>query len=516
METVGQCETQPWLFFVAPTWTCWSKYVFLRLFCSKYDEKFQLNSFCLWQIARKSSQLTHCHPEGYNGAILQAYAIHLALFRTIEMDADEFLRKMQSFCTENLENSLVFFFFFVENFFSRFLSISHENSFLRTFFLYRSPEKPFTARLSVVRELLEKESVPSSVVTEKLGHSVSALDAVPMALFCALRSLRPIPNVTVNSFFWCFSVSEKNLVFLHFIVVGFSSERKFSLVFLSGKVRLHGRSSTRCRWAAIRTRLRAWRGPLPVHCAELGRFRRSGLPCVKARICCWKKRRRCTLMLKGLWKKASSADALDKLGALLAGLSLICADFLKKKILQKKQNKKDHKKTQSRTTDQRKRRDKRKKEPAEWPAQRFSFNSLSICIIFWTHSIFRFFFQLFNFSSHQNLFFHPIFLIGPVYFAKNEEKWHCITAYQGRDCRPEYLPNTSRVASSVTSVVSSVTFLWFFYKMTDGHRLFSPLVPPPMTSVNGRLATDRRRCRRRRRDATNDSHRCMQFSPQQR
>lgn len=65
----------------------------------------------------------------------------------------------------------------------------------RLFNSCRFLEKPFTARLAIVRKLLKEDSVPTPFVIEQLGHSVSALDAVPMALFCALRALRPIPEI---------------------------------------------------------------------------------------------------------------------------------------------------------------------------------------------------------------------------------------------------------------------------------------------------------------------------------
>ncbi|OQV21043.1 Poly(ADP-ribose) glycohydrolase ARH3 [Hypsibius exemplaris] len=116
----------------------------------------------LVEIAKTSSQLTHCHPEGYNGAILQAYAVCQALHNSSPLNVEQFLDRLRELA-QTLEDGLT--------------------------------EKSFTERLEVVRLLLQQDDLPPSEVIRKLGHSVRAVDAMPMALFCALRSLRPIPSI---------------------------------------------------------------------------------------------------------------------------------------------------------------------------------------------------------------------------------------------------------------------------------------------------------------------------------
>ncbi|GAU91104.1 hypothetical protein RvY_03423 [Ramazzottius varieornatus] len=46
--------------------------------------------------------LTHTHPIGYNGAILQAYAAHLALFSSL-LDVLDFVDELLTFCETKLE-----------------------------------------------------------------------------------------------------------------------------------------------------------------------------------------------------------------------------------------------------------------------------------------------------------------------------------------------------------------------------------------------------------------------------
>lgn len=51
-------------------------------------------------------------------------------------------------------------------------------------------------RLAVVQQLLSNEH-PQSEIVYALRDSVEALDAIPMAIFCALRSFKPIPGIQV-------------------------------------------------------------------------------------------------------------------------------------------------------------------------------------------------------------------------------------------------------------------------------------------------------------------------------
>ncbi|XP_055332729.1 ADP-ribosylhydrolase ARH3-like isoform X2 [Paramacrobiotus metropolitanus] len=114
------------------------------------------------EIAKVSTQLTHYNVLGYNGAILQAYAVFLALHSETP-DAGAFIDKLIKFSRDHLEKS--------------------------------EQEKPYTKQLLTAKTLLSSDTAVQKDAIEKLGHSVKALDAIPMAIFCAARALRPIPGI---------------------------------------------------------------------------------------------------------------------------------------------------------------------------------------------------------------------------------------------------------------------------------------------------------------------------------
>ncbi|OQV24936.1 putative Poly(ADP-ribose) glycohydrolase ARH3 [Hypsibius exemplaris] len=95
-------------------------------------------------------------------ALVQAYAVSLALHNNAPLDVELFLNQLLEF-NRRLEDGLL--------------------------------EKPFTKRFEIVRQLLREDNVEATEVVRQLGHSVLAVDAMPMALFCALRSLKPIASV---------------------------------------------------------------------------------------------------------------------------------------------------------------------------------------------------------------------------------------------------------------------------------------------------------------------------------
>jgi poly(ADP-ribose) glycohydrolase ARH3 len=100
----------------------------------------------LKEIAYKSSQITHAHELGKEGAALQAYAVALATRAkpSLEFGADEFLRRLTDF-------------------------IEHE--------VYKQ-------KLKRAKELLgEKDK--SKVITE-LGHGIEAFNSVPTAIYSFL------------------------------------------------------------------------------------------------------------------------------------------------------------------------------------------------------------------------------------------------------------------------------------------------------------------------------------------
>ncbi|XP_055335707.1 ADP-ribosylhydrolase ARH3-like [Paramacrobiotus metropolitanus] len=99
------------------------------------------------EIARLSTLLTHNHALGYNGAILQALAVHLAL-RPDSPDGGTLLDAVIGFARDRLENDEV--------------------------------KKPYTERLLTAKALLHDPHVTQKEVIEKMEHSVNmeALDAI--------------------------------------------------------------------------------------------------------------------------------------------------------------------------------------------------------------------------------------------------------------------------------------------------------------------------------------------------
>jgi poly(ADP-ribose) glycohydrolase ARH3 len=92
---------------------------------------------------RLSSFLTHTHPLGLAGAVMQAHAVLLALN---DVPADEWLTRLFSFPTESV----------------------------------------FKIKLETVKKSLERQASPHEAARE-IGNGSDALEAVPAAIFAALR-----------------------------------------------------------------------------------------------------------------------------------------------------------------------------------------------------------------------------------------------------------------------------------------------------------------------------------------
>ena len=101
----------------------------------------------LREVAYLSSQITHAHPLGKEGAALQAYAVALATRSepSSPLDLDAFLERLKGFCQEEL----------------------------------------YHRKLRKVGKLLEGASVEQ--VVQELGHGVEAPNSVPTAIYCFLK-----------------------------------------------------------------------------------------------------------------------------------------------------------------------------------------------------------------------------------------------------------------------------------------------------------------------------------------
>ncbi|XP_049631489.1 ADP-ribosylhydrolase ARH3 [Suncus etruscus] len=129
------------------------------------------------KFARLSAQLTHASSLGYNGAILQALAVHLALQG--ECSGERFLEQLLGHM-EELESD------------TQSISDARELGM---------EERPYSSRLKKIRELLEQTSVTREEVVSELGNGIAAFESVPTAIYCFLRCMAPDPEIpsTFNS-----------------------------------------------------------------------------------------------------------------------------------------------------------------------------------------------------------------------------------------------------------------------------------------------------------------------------
>ncbi|XP_058574062.1 ADP-ribosylhydrolase ARH3 isoform X1 [Neofelis nebulosa] len=123
------------------------------------------------KFARLSAQLTHASSLGYNGAILQALAVHLALQG--ESSSEHFLQQLLGHM-EELESD------------AQSVSDARELGM---------EERPYSSRLKKIGALLEQDSVTREEVVSELGNGIAAFESVPTAIYCFLRCMEPDPEI---------------------------------------------------------------------------------------------------------------------------------------------------------------------------------------------------------------------------------------------------------------------------------------------------------------------------------
>jgi poly(ADP-ribose) glycohydrolase ARH3 len=100
------------------------------------------------QATRECSQITHAHPLGIEGAILQAKGVNMALYsKPQEFNSDEFLEELREMAQSEI----------------------------------------FKKKLETVGRLL-KEQPSTSTIIQELGNGVETFNSVPTALYCFLSS----------------------------------------------------------------------------------------------------------------------------------------------------------------------------------------------------------------------------------------------------------------------------------------------------------------------------------------
>ncbi|NWZ86278.1 ADP-ribosylhydrolase ARH3 [Poecile atricapillus] len=123
------------------------------------------------KFAKLSAELTHANSLGYNGAILQALAVHLALQEGLSRET--FLEQLISHM-EHVEAN------------DKSLSDARALGF---------EDLPFSKRLKKIKEFLELSSVPKADVLFELGNGIAALRSVPTAIYSFLRCMDTDPDI---------------------------------------------------------------------------------------------------------------------------------------------------------------------------------------------------------------------------------------------------------------------------------------------------------------------------------
>ncbi|XP_038823189.1 ADP-ribose glycohydrolase ARH3 [Salvelinus namaycush] len=123
------------------------------------------------RYSRLGAMLTHSCSLGYNGAVLQALAVHLSLQGGLELPhRPTFINKLISEMEE----------------------VEAEDAARSDSRVFSESEFPFCDRLHRVKDLMERNtSVSIEEVISELGNGIAALHSVPTAIFCVLHCLEP-------------------------------------------------------------------------------------------------------------------------------------------------------------------------------------------------------------------------------------------------------------------------------------------------------------------------------------
>lgn len=124
------------------------------------------------RFARLGATLTHSCSLGYNGAVLQALAVHLSLQGALD---------------------------FPEQFVSRLITemeeVEDEVEARNDARVLKEAEKPFCERLHRIKDLMDRSKVSIEEVICELGNGIAALHSVPTAIFCVLHCLQPRESI---------------------------------------------------------------------------------------------------------------------------------------------------------------------------------------------------------------------------------------------------------------------------------------------------------------------------------
>ncbi|XP_069029100.1 ADP-ribosylhydrolase ARH3 [Embiotoca jacksoni] len=120
------------------------------------------------KFARLGAMLTHSCSLGYNGAVLQALAVHLSLQGALDFPQQFIIRLI----TEMEE-------------------VEGDEAARNDARILKEADKPFCERLHRVKDLMDRSKVSIEEVISELGNGIAALHSVPTAIFCVLHCLQP-------------------------------------------------------------------------------------------------------------------------------------------------------------------------------------------------------------------------------------------------------------------------------------------------------------------------------------
>ncbi|KAF6729068.1 Poly(ADP-ribose) glycohydrolase ARH3 [Oryzias melastigma] len=120
------------------------------------------------RFARLGAMLTHSCSLGYNGAILQALAVHFSLQGALDLPLQ-----------------------FINSLIAEMEEVEDNKDARNDARILKEAEKPFCERLHRVRDLMNRSKVSIEEVISELGNGIAALHSVPTAIFCVLHCLQP-------------------------------------------------------------------------------------------------------------------------------------------------------------------------------------------------------------------------------------------------------------------------------------------------------------------------------------
>ncbi|XP_053701018.1 ADP-ribosylhydrolase ARH3 [Synchiropus splendidus] len=120
------------------------------------------------KFSRLGSTLTHSCSLGYNGAVLQALAVHLSLQGALDLPQQ-----------------------FISRLIAEMEEVEDEEPTRTEARVLKEADKPFCERLHRVQELVDRSNVSIEEVIAELGNGIAALHSVPTAIFCVLHCLQP-------------------------------------------------------------------------------------------------------------------------------------------------------------------------------------------------------------------------------------------------------------------------------------------------------------------------------------